>query len=86
MMMGTHLVDDHCHWPWAVPNGAYGRIGGVWYAKTPNGLMANLDNHAITEHADGTITASPSILVTGGGDEPDATYHGFLEAGVWRDA
>lgn len=56
---------------------------GVWYAMTPNGLLANLKKHTVTEHDDGTITVQPSILVNGGRHEE---WHGFLEAGVWRDA
>lgn len=51
-----------------------------WYACTPNDMLANLSAHEVTEHADGTITVSPSILVTGGGRR----YHGYLRAGVWE--
>lgn len=38
--------------------------------------------HAITEHEDGTITVSPSILLTG--PDGEEVYHGFLERGAWR--
>lgn len=56
----------------------------IWYACTPNGLLANLGQHQITEHEDGTITVSPSILVRGG--HGDQQWHGWLERGVWREA
>lgn len=52
------------------------------YGRTPNGLMCNLKRHQITEHEDGTVTASPSILVNAGGNE---SWHGYLERGVWRE-
>lgn len=54
------------------------RIG--WCARTPDGLDANLSAHQVTEHADGTISVLPSILVTA----HDGTYHGYLEHGAWR--
>jgi len=53
---------------------------GNWYACTPNGFMGNLADHEVTEHADGTITVSPSILV----ESWRGTWHGYLEHGVWR--
>jgi hypothetical protein len=54
---------------------------GFWYAETPNGLLGNLMHHEVMEHADGTISVSPSILVNG--NNPKA-WHGYLEKGVWR--
>lgn len=65
--------------------GGYRREGGVWYATTPNGLYGNLSAHDVTEHSDGTITVSPSILV----EQPSRlreAWHGYLERGVWREA
>lgn len=63
--------------------GEYGRHNnGTWLADTPNGLGANLAAHEVTEHADGAITVSPSILVRGA---PGESWHGYLEAGVWRE-
>lgn len=72
-------------WLFNLNPGEYAQTPGGkdWYARTPNGLLANLGAHAVTEHEDGTITVSPSILVTGGGDGP--SYHGFLDRGLWRD-
>lgn len=58
----------------------------VWYAMTPNGLLANLKHHTVTEHDDGTITVQPSIEVGAGTGRRSQYWHGFLEAGVWREA
>lgn len=50
---------------------------GTWWVATPEeGVMGPLTEHTVEEHEDGTITVSPSILVTGG-------YHGFLRRGEW---
>lgn len=68
---------------------------GTWYGCTPNDHGCNLAAHQVTVHEDGTITASPSILVSRGGKRGpkgelirDETYvelwHGYLERGVWR--
>lgn len=56
---------------------------GNWYACVPNGHMGNLANHEVTEHEDGTITVSPSILVTRHTGE--FLWHGYLEHGIWRE-
>ncbi len=63
--------------------GDYGKIRTTWYACTPNGLLGNLANHTVTEHEDGTISVSPSILVYGGQSNQ---WHGFLKRGIWRKA
>jgi hypothetical protein len=55
---------------------------GDWYCCTPNGQLGNLGAHQVEEHHDGTITVSPSILVTGGSS--GKRYHGYLKAGVWE--
>lgn len=67
--------------------GDYGRIAGTWHCCTPNGHMGNLAQHEVTEHEDGTITVSPSILVTLRCTESHRDrelWHGYLERGVWR--
>jgi hypothetical protein len=61
-------------WP-----GEYARLNGIWHACSPNGLLANLGGHNVTEHPDGTITVSPSIEVT----NRTNYWHGHLQAGVW---
>lgn len=53
-----------------------------WVAAAPNGWNCNLRAHDVTEHEDGTITVSPSILITRREGE---TWHGYLEHGVWRE-
>jgi hypothetical protein len=62
------------------------------YVKLPDGTYlvrppdprfhaGSLAGHRVVEHEDGTITASPSILIS----EPNVgQWHGFLERGVWR--
>jgi hypothetical protein len=66
--------------------GEYGRwaSAGVWYAVPPGNpdLTANLSRHQVVEHEDGSITVSPSILVSAG---PLGQWHGYLERGVWRE-
>lgn len=58
-----------------------------WMCSSPNGHVGNLQQHAIVEHEDGTITVSPSILIStsyDGGKTTVELWHGFLERGVWR--
>lgn len=54
-----------------------------WWACTPNGHLANLKAHQVVELPNGSITVWPSILVK---DATQPLYHGWLTAGVWRDA
>ena len=60
-----------------LPNGAFALVqvsdAGAHEAKT----------WGITEHEDGTITLTPSLLLTQPG-VPGGDWHGFLERGVWR--
>lgn len=69
--------------PLAWDHGDFGRDpeSGTWYALTPNGALANISGHTITEHEDGSITVTPSILVRTAEEE---LYHGFLTNGEWR--
>ena len=68
--------------------GDYAKIADVgWYCMTPDGHVGNLRNHTIEEHADGTITVTPSILISRlrtNATEPEELWHGFLEKGIWR--
>lgn len=77
--------------PFYFLKGDYGKWGGIWYGKPPTpyqhneslyDLIANLGQHTITEHDDGTITASPSILVRDGCGH---SWHGYLNKGVWSE-
>lgn len=63
----------------------------AWIGITPNDHAANLRSHKVEELEDGSITVSPSIAVysshpVAGVMTPYRVYHGYLEAGVWRDA
>lgn len=53
---------------------------GKWYGRCPSGEIANLSHHIVLEHSDGTITATPSILVEG-----VTIWHGYLNHGIWRE-
>jgi hypothetical protein len=55
-----------------------------WQVRCPNGHSGCLspDVHTVTEHEDGTITVSPSIVISGANGEQ--LWHGYLERGVWR--
>lgn len=72
--------------------GAYGRIEigdekrrWIWVCTVPNGHHGSLDAHDVTEHEDGTVTVSPSILLTERRDDGDRElWHGYLEQGNWR--
>lgn len=63
--------------------GSYGKHADTWYCSTPNGLAGNLGKHTVVEHEDGTITVSPSILVTSGHDRREPSWHGYLVRGFW---
>ena len=83
---GTRGVDGD--WTSDRQPGEYWRRGDRWCAITPScsqqpdGHYVDISTWAITEHEDGTITASPSIFVNKG--RPNA-WHGFLERGMWRE-
>lgn len=58
----------------------------TWIVRTPNGHVGDLGNHDVVEHEDGTITVSPSILVSMPQDGKSVElWHGYLERGVWRE-
>lgn len=63
----------------------YWKEDNIWYLYLPKCGLGNLSNHQVIEHEDGTISASPSILVTGHASGDAITMHGYLEHGVWRD-
>lgn len=54
----------------------------VWFLYLPGGGLGNLNAHGVVEHEDGTITVTPSILVTT--PKGDRRRHGFLKRGVWE--
>ncbi len=63
---------------------APGGVTDEWDLCLPNGLHGTISEkiHRVTEHEDGTITVSPSILLQAG--DPKWSWHGYLERGVWR--
>ena len=63
--------------------GDYGIEKGEWQCRTPDSNigLGSLTNHEVIEHDDGTITVSPSILITG-----KASWHGYLKEGIWTEA
>lgn len=69
------LPSDYC----LVPDGVDPRGPSIWYLMDPTGGVGALlpSKHSVVVHDDGTITASPSIMMPGG-------WHGWLERGVWR--
>lgn len=86
---GTRVADNELKGNPFRP-GTYGRIEiqsepprWIWVCTTPNGHHGSLDSHDITEHENGTITASPSLLITGGPNHEEL-WHGWLERGNWR--
>lgn len=63
--------------------GDYGKDGdGMWYAKPPDQPMGSLEDHTVREHKDGTITVSPSIVVTDYLGR--RSWHGYLIKGEWK--
>lgn len=52
-----------------------------WMARPPGNHTGDLSQHEVTEHDDGTISVSPSILIDDGRNK----WHGYLEKGVWRE-
>jgi hypothetical protein len=67
--------------------GDYGKDDkGNWVCSTPNGLLGTLTLHNVVEHPDGTISVTPSILVTVREHGQDKlVYYGYLTKGVWSD-
>jgi hypothetical protein len=93
MMQGRRRDINETEWDTA-QNWDYGKMttdnGSWWYCVTPDRndnddpMLGNLSRHTVTEHEDGTISVSPSILM-GGQGTTTAPWHGFLERGVWRE-
>lgn len=64
--------------------GDYGKhpVSGEWYACPPGDHLGCLSEHDVVEHEDGTITVSPSILIS---DDKGERWHGYLRRGVWEE-
>jgi len=84
---GFDELDDSqmCYW--------FDKDEGFWYLYLPYCGLANLSNHQVTEHEDGTITVSPSILLYSHGSWDEEKQmrvetkqrHGYLERGIWKE-
>lgn len=57
------------------------RMGRTLYVKDPAGNLGYIGKHTITEHEDGTVTLSPSVLF----DLGPHPWHGYLVRGVWNE-
>lgn len=56
-----------------------------WQVRPPGCHAGGIGKHDVIEHEDGTITVSPSILLTDFDEEGnEKQWHGYLERGVWR--
>lgn len=79
---GRRITQEQAWSPEARPGDYWKKGEGIW-GIWPPGMKeaARISKHTITEHEDGTITVSPSILF----DSPDYKWHGYLERGVWRE-
>lgn len=60
---------------------------GHWQVRPPGCNAGGIPNHNVTEHDDGTITVSPSILLQDIDEQGNlrVVWHGYLERGVWRE-
>lgn len=58
----------------------YYRGTDSWMLFLPEVGLGDLSNHDVTEHPDGTISVSPSILI----DDGSTQVHGYLTKGEWK--
>ncbi len=58
---------------------------GIWLLYLPRCGVGCLALHQVVEHSDGTITVTPSVLMSGHDNGTPTTRHGFLTAGKWRE-
>ena len=66
--------------------GDYGYHPRAGWQCRPYGFhVGGIGGHDVVEHGDGTITVSPSILLTDfDTDGKTIQWHGYLEKGIWR--
>jgi hypothetical protein len=85
-VIGRRVYPTECGQLWfRAGDYAFDERNGHWMAMCPVGHLGDLSQHEVVENADGTISVSPSILITGN-DNGGVIWHGFLENGVWREA
>ena len=65
----------------------YYEADGKWYLYLPGCGLGGLGKHTVVENNDGTITVTPSILVTGHDNEKmeKTIRHGFVTNNIWRE-
>ena len=68
--------------------GDYGqKESGRWVVRPPGCHSGGIPKHNVLEHSDGTITVTPSILLSD--VEPDGTlkeiWHGYLTKGEFKE-
>lgn len=65
--------------------GEYGKSPDGWFCRPPGEQhgVGGINKHTITEHDDGTITVSPSILFYDNDGNPG--WHGYLTRGMWEE-
>jgi len=71
--------------------GDYALTNGRWVCRAPSNAngddyFGDLTNHQVIEHEDGTISVTPSILITKGVRADRECWHGYLTRGVWTGA
>jgi hypothetical protein len=78
-----------CYW---FVNGFKGtKEGGCWLLWLPGCGLGALSKHKVEEHEDGTISVTPSIMVTsyatddGVRLEKPIIRHGYLTKGMWNE-
>lgn len=63
----------------------YWHTADGWLLYLPKCGVGNLKLHSVNEHEDGTISATPSILVTGHDAGQTIQRHGYLTRGIWSE-
>jgi hypothetical protein len=69
--------------PHQLESGEYCFWHNGWWGRVPDDradMIANLANHKIIDNADGTISVTPSILVS---SWKGISWHGYLTNGQW---
>lgn len=68
-------VSSMCYW----------HTSDGWLLYIPGCGAGCLSAHKVTEHEDGTISVTPSILMDGHNNGTRTQKHGYLTRGVWKD-
>ena len=88
MMMEGRRVYPNEKGELSLAEGDYGKHPtSGWQVRPPGHHAGGIGKHDVVEHEDGTITVSPSILLTDFDEKTGEKiqWHGYLEHGVWRE-